>query len=202
MKNIALATVSAVVIAGAAQAQSLNVPSGAYNMDPTHSSIVWKVSHFGLSNYTGKMGTFNISLDLDASNVANSKISATIDPTSVDSGFPFPEQKDFDAELEGPGWLESAKFPEISFASTGIEVTGDNTGVLTGDLTFLGVTKPVSLDVTLNAAMEKHPMAPSAAVGVSASGTFDRTEFGFNTFAPAVGAEVTIEIEAEFLKAE
>lgn len=202
MKNLLIAASAAALFAGAANAQSLNVPSGTYNMDPTHSSFVWKVSHFGLSNYTGKMGTFNIALDLDASNVANSTVSATIDPASVDSGFPFPEQKDFDAELAGAGWLEAAKFPEISFQSTGIEITGDNTGVMTGDLTFLGQTKPVTLDVTLNAAMEKHPMAPSAAVGFSATGSFDRTAFGFSTFAPAVGAEVTIEIEAEFLKAQ
>ena len=94
--------------------------------------------------------------------------------------------------------MNSAQFPEITFASTGIEVTGDNTAKITGDLTFMGQTKPFALDVTLNAAKD-HPMAKKAAIGISASGTLDRTEYGFNTLAGPIGTEVSIQVEAEFL---
>ncbi len=86
----------------------------------------------------------------------------------------------------------------MTFASTGVEVTGENTGKLTGDLTLLGVTKPVTLDVTFNQA-GPHPFDPSKIVaGFSASGEINRSDFGMAYAPPAIGetVELTIEIEA------
>jgi polyisoprenoid-binding protein YceI len=78
---------------------------------------------------------------------------------------------------------------------------GADSGQLTGDLTMKGVTRPVTLDVTLNGA-GKHPMTGSDTFGISASGTLDRTEWNLGYAAPAVGEEVTLRIEAEFKRAE
>ena len=83
--------------------------------------------------------------------------------------------------------------------STSITRTGDSTADIEGDLTFLGVTLPVTLDTTLIGSVGKHPFAEGAAFGIQAVGTIDRTAFGFSTFAPNIGAEVTIEINAEFI---
>jgi polyisoprenoid-binding protein YceI len=82
------------------------------------------------------------------------------------------------------------------FKSKSIEVTGEKTGKITGDFTLLGVTKEVTLDVTLNKAAD-HPMLKVPAVGFSATGTIKRSDFGMTTYVPAVGDEVTISIETE-----
>lgn len=127
-------------------------------------------------------------------------MTATITMTSVDTDFPFPENTDFNAELRGANWLNTDAFPEATFTSTAITVTGDDTAEIEGDLTFLGQTLPVTLDAKLIGFMEDHPFADGAAFGIAATGSFDRTEFGFSTFVPNVGAEVTIAINAEFLQ--
>ena len=184
---------------GAAAAESVVIPSGTYASDPTHTSLFWSVNHFGLSNYTARLNTVSATVELDADDVSRSTVTATIDMASVDTDFPFPQNADFNEELRGENWLNTATFPQATFTSTGITVTGDDTAEITGDLTFLGQTLPVTLDATLIGLLEQHPFTNNAAFGIAATGTFDRTDFGFSTFAPNVGAEVTISINAEFL---
>lgn len=184
---------------GAAAAESVVIPSGTYASDPTHTSLFWSVNHFGLSNYTARLNTVSATVELDADDVSRSTVTATIDMASVDTDFPFPQNTDFNEELRGENWLNTATFPQATFTSTGITVTGEDTAEITGDLTFLGQTLPVTLDATLIGLLEQHPFTNNAAFGIAATGTFDRTDFGFSTFAPNVGAEVTISINAEFL---
>ena len=110
----------------------------------------------------------------------------------------------FLAELIGPQWLNAGTYPSITFRSTKIEVTGPDTGKVTGDLTLHGVTKPVTLDVTYNGGYAGHPMDPHARVGFSAKGMFKRSDFGIAYGVPAPGTtmgvsdEVEVQIEAEF----
>ena len=184
---------------GAAAAESVVIPSGTYASDPTHTSLFWSVNHFGLSNYTARLNTVSATVELDADDVSRSTVTATIDMASVDTDFPFPQNTDFNEELRGENWLNTATFPQATFTSTGITVTSEDTAEITGDLTFLGQTLPVTLDATLIGLLEQHPFTNNAAFGIAATGTFDRTDFGFSTFAPNVGAEVTISINAEFL---
>ncbi|MEM6616416.1 MAG: YceI family protein [Pseudomonadota bacterium] len=201
MTRFLATTALAVSFASSAFAASLDVPSGTYAMDNTHASLVWKVNHIGLSNYTAKLTDFDVTINLDAENVANSSVSASANPLSVTTNFPNADQKDFDAELsKGANWLNGDNFPTIEFASTGIEVTGDNTGTMTGDLTFLGITKPVTFDLTLHGALPKHPFAEGAALGMNATGTFKRSEFGMTHLLGGVGDDVEIVIEAEFIE--
>lgn len=181
-------------------AQDIGVPSGTYANDPTHTSLFWSVNHFGLSNYTARFNTVEAIVDLNADDLTQSTLTATVAMTSVDTDFPFPENTDFNAELRGANWLNTEAFPEATFTSTAITVTGDDTAEIEGDLTFLGQTLPVTLDAKLIGLMEDHPFTDGAAFGIAATGTFDRTAFGFSTFAPNVGAEVTITINAEFLE--
>lgn len=179
------------------------MPSGLYEVDNTHASITWKVSHLGLSNYTARFTKFDIDLMFDAQDPAKSKVIATIDPTSIKTDYPNPEEKDFDAKLaKDAGWFNGDQYPEIKFRSTSVEKTGDNTGKMTGDLTFLGVTKPVTLDVTFNKAVGNHPFENKPALGFSATGTLKRSDFGMTTYIPQIGDEVEVIIEAEFLYAK
>ncbi len=197
-----VAFVAGMALAAAAttvSAASLDVPSGVYKMDPTHASLVWRVNHIGLSRYTARFTKFDINLDLNAEDVTKSKVSATLDPLSVRTDYV--GSKDFDKEISSdPKYLNAGKFPEITFTATGIEATGDTTGKMTGDLTMLGVTKPVTFDITLNGAQKKHPFAQKPAVGFGAVGTIKRSDYGFTHLLPLVGDEVTLMIEAEFIK--
>ncbi len=186
-------------LVGAAAAEDLSIGSGTYTVDPTHTALFWTVNHFGLSEYTARINGVDATIELDAADITQSSLNATINMAGVDTAYPFPERTDFDAELRGANWLNADAFPEATFVSTDIVKTGDNTADITGDLTFLGVTLPVTLETTLIGSVGKHPFADGAAFGIHAVGTFDRTDFGFGTMAPGIGADVTIEINAEFI---
>lgn len=191
------------LIAAPVIAQDLAAPSGAYKLDPTHASITWQVKHMGLSNYTARFTKFDIELNLDVETPANSTVTATVDPTSVRTDYPLADQKDFDAEVAGEKFLKAGEFPQITFTSTAVEVTGDTTATITGDLTMSGVTQTVTLDAVLNGSLASHPFAKVPAVGFSATGVLDRTAFGVEFLAPQIVApEVSFMIEAEFVKAE
>ena len=196
----ALTALTALIIAVPAFASEISVPSGTYAIDPTHTRVFWKVNHFGLSNFTAQFNKVSGTLNLDADNPAASTLVANVDSSSVVTAHPLPEQADFDAELRGEPWLNSAAFPQATFKSTNVELTGDKTGRIDGELTFLGVTKPVSLDVTLVGQLEKHPFAPGAAIGFSAQGSIKRSDFGLNTFIPNVGDKVQLVIETELIE--
>ena len=178
------------------------MPSGLYELDKSHASLIWKVSHLGLSNYTARFTRFDVDLDFDAQDPVRSRVRAEIDPTSIETDYPNPEQKDFDAQLVNEAsWFNAEQFPKITFESTSVEKTGDNTGKVTGDLTFLGVTKPITLDVTFNKALGQHPFANKPALGFSATGSLKRSDFGMNTYIPNIGDEVDIILEVEFFYA-
>lgn len=189
---------SAFVLAGPAAAQSLEVPSGTYQIDPTHASITWKVSHLGYSTYTGMFGRGAISatITLDAEEVTNSKLEVTLDGQQVETLHP--AAKDFNAEIESDMFLGTATQPEISFTTTAIEVTGANTANITGDLTLRGQTHPLTLATTLNRAAV-HPMIGKPVLGVSATGVVKRSLYGVNGLLGPVGDDVTVEIQGEFV---
>jgi len=184
-----------------AAAEPVDVPAGSYKLDPTHASITFKVSHLGLSNYTARFKKFDADLTFDPAKPEGSKLNVSVDPMSITTDYPFPDQKDFDNKLAtDEKFFNAGAHPEITFTTTSIEMTGDKTAKVTGELAMLGVTKPVILDVTLNGAMKEHPFAKKPALGFSGTGTIKRSDFGFDHLVPMVGDEVTLLIEAEFLQ--
>ena len=174
--------------------------AGNYKVDPTHVSVTFKVSHMGLSKYTGRFAGVDASAFYDPENPAKSRVEASIDPRSVRTDYSATETRNFDRDLAGPDWFNAIKFPAITFKSTAIEVTGPATAKIKGDLTMLGVTRPIVLDTTMNGAMTTHPFTLGPAFGISATGVVDRAAFGLNAYEGMVGTEVTILIEAEFQK--
>ncbi|MBA4174003.1 MAG: polyisoprenoid-binding protein [Hyphomicrobium sp.] len=178
-----------------------DVPAGVYKVDPVHNSVTWRVSHLGLSNYTARFTSVEAAIELDPAKTENSKLTVSIDPTSVKTDYPYSDKKNFDKVLaEDKIWFNASVHKAITFKSSKIEMTGPKTAKVTGDLTLLGVTKPITLDATLNGAMKEQPFAKKPALGFSASGQIKRSEFGMSTYVPLVGDEVTLLIEAEFLK--
>lgn len=182
---------------------AIDAPSGDYTLDPVHSSVIVRANRFGLSNYPVRMTGLSGTLNFDAENPTQSRVAVTVAADSVQTGFS--GERNFDDELENSEWLDAANHPTATFTSTGVELTGANTGRLTGDLTIRGVTRPLVLEVTFNRGYRQHPMGlPMAVLGFSAHGEFKRSDYGMNVLLPAttggvgVADEVRLEIEAEF----
>jgi polyisoprenoid-binding protein YceI len=170
--------------------------TGTYRLDKSHANIIFKLSHLGYSDYIGRFNDFDATLTLDAAKPATSKVEATIKPKSVDTN-----NETLEGKLKGEHYFNADQFPEIKFVSTTLKQTGVNKGVMMGDLTLLGVSKPVSLDVTFVGAGQ-NPYASVYTVGFRATGTIKRSDWGMKTLVPQVGDEVQLLIEAEFHKVE
>ncbi|MEX0837927.1 MAG: YceI family protein [Parvibaculum sp.] len=182
-------------------ASTAPAPGGAYTLDKAHASLIFRVSHIGFSNYTGRFASFDAALDIDPADPAAAKLEATIDPASLSVENP---PSGFLESLLGPDWFDVAKFPAMTFRSTKIEMTGDDTARVTGDLTLHGVTLPVVFDATFNGGYASHPFEPNARIGFSARGGLSRSAFGIAYGVPeegstmGVGDAVEFIIEAEF----
>jgi len=182
-------------------------PAGVYKLDPTHAALLWSVKHNKISNYTVRFNKLEATLKLDPAKIENSSIEATIDATSVVTGYPADYKathasspyKTWDEEISrDPKLLNSDAHSKIIFKSTKVTPTGPTTADVIGDLTFLGVTKPVTLKATFNGEIDSHPFAGVPAVGFAAEGSFDRTEFGQPL--GFVGPEATIRFDGEFIQ--
>ncbi|MEO0398846.1 MAG: YceI family protein [Pseudomonadota bacterium] len=168
--------------------------SGVYASDPGHAYITFSYLHQGYSRPFLRWRSWNAELDWNAENPEQSKVTVDIDATSIDSGV-----DDFDDHLRAADFFNVEKHPKITFVSTGLETTGESTGVMTGDLTVKGVTKPVSLDVTLNRAADDD-FAEGYKLGFSAKGAIKRSDFDVGKYAPFIGDDVDLIIEVEFVK--
>lgn len=168
------------------------LPEGAYRLDPEHTALLFKIDHLGFSQFIGRFDRLDAALDFDPKNPEASELTVVIDMTSIDVNPPA-----FADELRGPDWFDVGRFPEARFESREIEVTGENTGIVRGDLTLHGTTRPVTLDVTFNGGGD-NLITGDYTLGFAASGTLERSEFGLGAYAPAIGDEVTLEISVEF----
>ena len=191
LRSFTVATLLALPFSAAADLSG--VPSGVYSLDNTHGYITFTYSHLGFSNPRVGFNRFDTELDLDSSNPENSAIAVSIDATSIDS-----RVADFNDHLNSGDFFNTAEYPTITFKSTKIEATGENTFDVTGDLTILGTTKPVTLAATINKAAN-HPMRNVPTVGVSATAKLLRSDWGLGAYVPAVSDEVELSIEVELL---
>ncbi len=163
-----------------------------YTLDKAHTQIVFFVDHVGFSKSHGDFLDFDGSFDFDENNPESGSVEVSIKTASIDM---VGNQKWID-HLKNADFFDVEKYPTMDFRSTGVEMTGENTAKLTGDLTLLGVTKPVTLDVTFNKA-GKHPFSGKYVAGFSARGTLKRSDFGMTYGLPLIGDEVELRIEVE-----
>jgi polyisoprenoid-binding protein YceI len=180
-----------------------DMPEGVYTLDLSHASVVWKVSHLGLSNYVARFADFDAAIDYDSSDITKSTVTAKINPMSIQTAYPNAKEKDFNNILAtDKNWFNAAEFASIDFVSTSIEMTGEKTAVMQGNLTFLGLSKSVSLDVKFNGAMLKQPFSGKPTMGFSATTMIKRTNWGMDKYAPNIGDDVEVLIEGEFFKTD
>ena len=197
MQSIALKSILAGTVLGfstlVSAADLSGVPSGAYAVDPTHAYINFSYNHLGLSNPVLSFDDFTIDLNLDNADPTKSTVSVTIDANSIITGSDI--WKD---HISGAKWLDLDNHSDITFNSTAIEAARDGNYKVMGDLTIKGETKPVSLNVTINAAMNQ-PMNGKPTIGLDAEGTVLRSEFGMGANVPFVSDEVQLSITAEMV---
>jgi polyisoprenoid-binding protein YceI len=160
-------------------------------LDPKHASVTARLTHFGLSNYTMRFDKIDAHYSYDPAHPEVSKIEVAIDANSLDVG------DDIVSQQFARDFLNAQAHPKISFVSTAIHRTGANRGVMEGNLTLRGVTKPVALDVTYNGAASV--MNVQYKMGFSASGEIKRSQFGSTGYLGPVGDDVHLTIEAEFI---
>ncbi len=192
MKNlIAVAALSLGMTTVSAQA----APE-AYVLDASHSQIIFSYNHLGYSTTYGMFSGFEGEIMFDQEDPSASTVSVSMPVMSMFTGW---EARD--GHFMSGDFFGAAEGDMVTFTSTAIEVTGENTAMITGDLSMNGVTKSVVLDAKLNQVGE-HPMANKPWAGFDATTTLLRSEFGVGNFAPFISDEVEVQISIEAMKAD
>jgi polyisoprenoid-binding protein YceI len=184
-----------VVIAAMAAAPAFAAPEK-YTLDSSHSQIVFSYNHLGYSTGYGMFSGFAGEIMFDQADPAASSVSVSFPVKTMLTGW----QARFD-HLMSPDFFGATDDEMVTFASTGIEVTGEKTAKITGDLTLNGVTKSVVLDAVLAQAGD-HPMEKKPWAGFSATTTLLRSDYNLGMFAPFVSDEVQVQLSVEAMKAE
>jgi polyisoprenoid-binding protein YceI len=169
-------------------------PAGVYEVEPTHTSLHFRLSHWGLSQYTARFDGISGTINFDPANPTASSADITVDPASISTGLPT-----FNTKLANDVFKADSG-GTIRFVSTGLTATSPTTGVMTGNLTMAGQTGPVSLSVQFNGGQPNPFAAGRQSIGFSARGTLKRSQWGITNWSSGVGDDVEVIIEAEFLQ--
>jgi polyisoprenoid-binding protein YceI len=187
-------------------AQDLPPPmAGAYQIDLQHTRLLFRVNHLGFSTYTALFTEVSADLAFDPAAPEAMKITASVPVASLETHNP-DAKLNFNDVLTGPEFLDAGQFPQISFVSTKVVLTGEHQADVTGDFTLHGVTKPLTLQVVYNGGWGDMPLDAGARIGFSVTGSFKRSDFGVGFGVPpegstmGVGDRVDIVLEAEFIK--
>lgn len=193
------AVVALVVLAGGLCAQP--VQADIYAFDRDHTNITFSWNHLGISRQSARILEFDGTLDFDPSNPENGSVEVTMKVASLFTG-----TRALDRDLKSSDFFDAARYPEITFKSTLIRAVGERSGEVAGDLTILGVTHPVVLQVRWNFSGE-HPLGEinpgykgKYVAGFSAVTTVLRSAWGLKRAVPLVSDEIEVAIEAEFLR--
>lgn len=162
-----------------------------FQLDPSHTYVLWEINHLGFSTQVGKWYIASGTLVIDKDKPANSKVDAEINIDTLSTGL-----GELDEHLKGENFLDVAKFPTATFKSDKVTVTGKKTAKVNGMLTLHGVSKPVVLNVTFNKEGVS-PVSENYTMGFAATTNIKRSDFGIKTFLPVLGDEVKIQIGAE-----
>jgi polyisoprenoid-binding protein YceI len=171
-----------------------------YTIDPYHTYPHWEVNHLGVSNWRGQFGKSAGKFMIDRAAKAGS-VEITVQTASVVSGDNDrgSRPRTLDEHLRTPDFFNVAEYPTMIYKSTSVTFNGDNPGTIEGNLTLLGVTKPLVLRVE-NWKCQPHPFNKKEMCGGNASGSFKRSDFGMKFALAAVGDEIKLWIQIEGYK--
>ncbi len=188
--------IAALAVAGTATTGPAAASPEKYEIDPAHFSVGFLVDHVGMAKIMGMFLKAKGSFTFDEASKTVSDVRVIIDTRSV-----FTNHKKRDDHLRSPDFLNASEFPEMVFVGTGGEAMSDRTGKVQGTLELLGVKRPVTLDVRWNKS-GTHPVYKTYATGISARGTFKRSEFGMSYAVGNgwVGDEIELILEFEAIR--
>ena len=175
--------------------------TSAWNIDPAHSVVEFKVRHMMISNVKGQFTVITGSMTLDPNDITKSRIEASADAASINT-----RDAQRDGHLKSPDFFDVERYPSLVFTSTRVERKNEDQLAVTGNLTIHGITREVVFNVEGPTPPHKDPWG-STRIGVSASARINRKDFGLNWNAALeaggllVGEEVTITLDVEFVQA-
>jgi len=182
----------ALVLSSALAILPLGAVAAEWTIDKSHTQITFSVNHLGFSDTNGIFREFDAEVDFDPEDISATEVSFTIDAASVDT---FWQARD--EHIRRADFLDVENHPEITFVTTSVAQTGDSTADVTGDLTIRGVTQEVTFAAVLNN-IGPSPFAPDTQIaGFTLTGEIDRTAFGIDYGAPAIGAVIPFTVNME-----
>jgi polyisoprenoid-binding protein YceI len=181
---LALAAVAALGLNSAATA------ADNYTIDPSHSFPRFEINHFGFSTHHGQFNKTAGKLVLDRAAKSGS-IEITVQTASISTGDP-----KLETELKSDKFFDVEKFPTMVFRSKSLKFNGEMPASAAGELTLLGVTRPLTLAIT-QVKCGTHPYTKKEDCGAEVTGTLKRSDFGMKNYLPIVGDEVTMRIQVE-----
>jgi polyisoprenoid-binding protein YceI len=168
-----------------------------YKLDPHHTYPHFGVEHLGVSIYWGRFDRSSGQFTIDRA-AKKGSLELTVETASVSTG---DNQRDgrprtLDEHLKTADFFNVAEFPQMTFKADQVKFAGDAPSEVTGTLTLLGVSRPLTLKVE-RWVCKDHPFSKKPMCGGNASGTLKRTDFGMKYAVPAVGDEVRLQVQFE-----
>lgn len=198
LSRITATTTSMLLLAFAWAGAAASEP---YTFDKGHTNITFSWDHLGISRQSGRILDYEGTLDFDPETPEEAKIAVTMKVASLWTGVDA-----LDKHLKTADFFDAPRFPTMTFAGTSVKKTGDKTGEVTGDLTIMGVAKPVTLTVTWNFTGE-HPLGKlnptykdKTVSGFSATAKLLRSEWGIKRGTPLTSDEIEISINTQLFK--
>jgi polyisoprenoid-binding protein YceI len=171
-----------------AEAQTLAVAAANWRIDPARTHIAFTIDAVGYPRTEGRFRRFEGRISVDLERPDRSSVAFHVQSQSVDVGSP-----SFSDYVRSVAFLDAERFPSIDFVSNSVEKINDHMVRVSGDLTLLGVTKPLSVDV----AVRRETSGGAARLAFQAKTNIDRLEFGMNSGFPLVSKDVQLVISSE-----
>ncbi len=165
-------------------------PAQTYKVDPVHSFVVFKIQHMNTGWVWGRFNEPTGTFTLDADNPADSSIEVTVQVESIDTAN---EQRD--KHLLSDDFFTADAHPTITFKSTEVEKIDDNTWKVTGNMTLLGQTKPVTVEIKTGDPVDDQ--GGGKRLGLHSTFTVKRSDYGMNFMLNAIGDEVELHVALE-----
>ena len=168
-----------------------------YTIEADYTQAVFRWSHLGFSNPAAQFSQGQGTLEFDPANPTRASVNVTIPLSSLNTGVPA-----LDEHLRSEDFFEVARFPTATFRSTKVEQgSGNDRLKVTGELNLHGVTKPVTLDVTV-LKIGSNPRTQLPTVGFEATTTLKRSDFGLGAFVPQVSDEIRLQLSSQGVEAK
>jgi polyisoprenoid-binding protein YceI len=177
-----------------------NAAADSYTMDPYHTFVHFEVDHLGFSTIRGYFGKVSGKFSLDPA-AKSGTLDVTVQTASVSTGDndKGSRSRSRDEHLRSPDFFNVAEFPTMTFKSTKVVWKGDRPGTVEGNLTLLGVTKPVTLNID-RWKCGPNPSNKKEMCGGNASGSLKRSDFGMKFGIPSVGDDLALWLGVEGYK--